>query len=70
MVKNFNIWIQQIENHPIMDDDFTLRIIMAVARCCPNFKITSEEVFINTLNEVIVETVIALYQGYGYDITV
>ena len=67
---NHNIWIEDIKNNPIMNDDFTIRQIMAVARCCPNFKITSEEVFINTLNEVIVETVIALYQGYGYDITV
>ena len=67
---NHNDWIQKMENNPVMDDDFTVYQIMAVARCCPNFKITSEEVFINTLNEVIVETVIALYQGYGYDITV
>ena len=70
MVKNFNIWIQQMENHPIMDDDFTIRQIMAVARCCPRFRVRSEKVFIDTLNETVSETVIALYQGYGYDITV
>lgn len=70
MVKNFNIWIQQKENHPIMDDDFTLRIIMAVARCCPQFRTRSEKVFLETLNETSSEAVISMYQGYGYDITV
>lgn len=70
MVKNFNIWIQQKENNPIMDDDFTLRIIMAVARCCPHLRTRSEKVFLETLNETSSEAVISMYQGYGYDITV
>lgn len=66
---NFNYWIQEMENNPIMDDFFTLRIIMAVARCCPTFKIRSEGVFIDTLNETTTEAVISMYQGYGYDVT-
>lgn len=67
---NWNDWIQDIKNSPVMDDDFTLYQIMAVARCCPSFRIRSEKVFIDTLNETVSETVVALYQGYGYDITV
>lgn len=67
---NFNYWIQKPDNNPIMNDDFTIYQIMAVARCCPDFRIRSEEIFINTLNEIVSETVVALYQGYGYDITV
>ena len=69
MVKNYNIWIQDVKNNPIMDDFFTLRIIMAVARCCPEFKTRSEKVFIDTLNETSIEAVISMYQGYGYDVT-
>lgn len=69
MVKNFNNWIQKIENHPIMDDFFTIQIIMAVARCSPAFSTRSEKVFIDTLNETSIEAVISMYQGYGYDVT-
>ena len=74
---NWNIWIQKIENNPVMNEDIFLYHFIRVACNCRKFDINErylpqifeedfEEEYPDMVCEIFTELTIAYYQGYGY----